>query len=180
MVLSAAVGLLLLLACANVMRIMVSRMLARPRESGGPDRTLRGRGRILRGMITEGILLAIFGGFAGLIFAYGSLGLLVSFTAKFTSLASQLSFTPGAIAFCLLLSLVCGVVIGMAPSIGVRFMPPFTMERGNLGTPSRIGSKTRHGLVAMQLAFCVVLLVGAGTSAAYCALHRERVDVAPT
>jgi len=174
-VLSAAVGLLLLLACANVTGMMVSRMLARSREIAVRTILGAGRSRILRGMVTEGVLLAIFGGLAGLIFAYGSLGLLVSFTAKFTSLASQLSFTPEAIAFCLLLSLACGVVIGIAPSVGVRFLQPFTVERGNAGTPSRIGSKTRRALVAMQLAFCVVLLVGAGL-ALRTVLHLERVD----
>jgi len=110
-VLSAAVGLLLLLACANVTGIMVSRMLARTRELAVRTILGAGRNRILRAMITEGIMLAIFGGLAGLIFAYGSLGLLVSFTSKFTSLATQLSFTPGAIVFCLLLSLACGVVM---------------------------------------------------------------------
>jgi len=174
-VLSAAVGLLLLLACTNVTGIMVSRMLARTRELAVRTILGAGRNRILRAMITEGIMLAIFGGLAGLIFAYGSLGLLVSFTAKFTSLASQLSFTQGAIVFCLLLSLACGVVIGMAPSIGVRFMPPFTMERGNVSVSGRISSKTRGALVAAQLAFCVILLVGAGL-ALRTVLHLERVD----
>jgi predicted permease len=174
-VLSAAVGLLLLLACANVTGIMVSRMLARTRELAVRTILGAGRNRILRGMITEGIMLAILGGLAGLILAYGSLGLLVSFTAKFTSLASQLRFSPEAIAFCLLLSLACGVVIGMAPSVGVRFLPPFTMERGNVSISSRIGSKTRGALVAVQLAFCVVLLVGAGL-ALRTVLHLERVD----
>jgi putative ABC transport system permease protein len=174
-VLSAAVGLLLLLACANVTGIMVSRMLARTRELAVRTILGAGRNRILRAIITEGIMLAIFGGLAGLIFAYGSLGLLVSFTSKFTSLATQLSFTPGAIVFCLLLSLACGVVIGMAPSIGVRFMPPFTMERGNVSVSGRISSKTRGALVAAQLAFCVILLVGAGL-ALRTILHLERVD----
>jgi putative ABC transport system permease protein len=174
-VLSSAVGLLLLLACANVTGIMVSRMLARTRELAVRTILGAGRNRILRSMVTEGILLAIFGGLAGLMLAYGSVGLLASFTAKFTSLASQLSFSPGAIAFCLLLSLACGVVIGMAPSIGVRFMPPFSMERGNVSVSSRMSSKTRGVLVAMQLAFCVVLLVGAGL-ALRTVLHLERVD----
>ena len=174
-VLSAAVGLLLLLACANVTGIMVSRMLARNRELAVRTILGAGRNRILRGMVTEGVMLAIFGGLAGLLLAYGSVGLLVSFTAKFTSLASQLSFTPEAIAFCFLLSLVCGVVIGMAPSIGVRFMPPFAMERGNVGVSSRISSKTRGALVAVQLAFCVILLVGAGL-ALRTVFHLERVD----
>ena len=174
-VLSAAVGLLLLLACANVAGIMVSRMLSRTRELAVRTILGAGRNRILRGMLTEGIMLAILGGIAGLMLAYASVGLLVSFTAKFTSLSSQLSFTPEVIAFCLLLSLTCGVVIGIAPSIGVRFMPPFTMERGNVSVSSRISSKTRGALVALQLAFCVVLLVGAGL-ALRTVRHLEGVD----
>lgn len=174
-VLSAAVGLLLLLACANVTGIMVSRMLARTHELAIRTVLGAGRNRILRAMITEGIMLAFAGGVAGLIFAYGSLGLLISFAAKFTSLASQLNFTPEAIAFCLLLSLACGVVIGMAPSVGVRFMPPFTMERGNVNVSSRISAKTRGALVSVQLAFCVILMVGAGL-ALRTLLHLERVD----
>jgi putative ABC transport system permease protein len=174
-VLSAAVGLLLLLACANVTGIMVSRMLARTHELAVRTVLGAGRNRILRGMITEGVMLAISGGLAGLIFAYGSLGLLTSFTARFTSLASQLTFTPETAAFCLLLSLACGVVIGTAPLVGVRFMPPFTMEKGNVSVSSRIGAKTRSALVAVQLAFCVVLLVGAGL-ALRTVLHLERVD----
>jgi putative ABC transport system permease protein len=174
-VLSAAIGLLLLLACTNVTGIMVSRMLARTHELAVRTVLGAGRNRLLRSMITEGIMLAVAGGVAGLIFAYGSLGLLVSFAAKFTSLASQLAFTPEAIAFCLLLSLACGVVIGMAPSIGVRLMPPFTMERGSVRVSSRISSRTRGALVSVQMAFCVILMVGAGL-ALRTVLHLERVD----
>jgi putative ABC transport system permease protein len=174
-VLSSAIGLLLLLACANVTGIMVSRMLSRTRELAVRTILGAGRSRILRSMVTEGIMLAIVGGLAGLAIAYGSVGLLVSFTAKFTSLASQLSFSPEVIVFCLLLSLACGVVIGLAPSIGVRFLPLFTMERGNVNVSSRITAKTRGVLVAVQLAFCVVLLGGAGL-ALRTVLHLERVD----
>ncbi len=174
-VLAAAVGLLLLLACANVTGIMVSRMLARTREL--TVRTILGasRSRIVRGLVTEGVMLAIFGGMVGLILAYWSVGLLVSFTSKFTSLASQLTFTPQVIAFCFLLSVACGVVIGMVPSVGVRYTPLFTMEVGNASVSSRISSKTRGALVAAQLALCVILLVGAGL-ALRTVLHLERVD----
>jgi putative ABC transport system permease protein len=174
-VLAVAVGLLLLLACANVTGIMVSRMLARAREL--TVRTILGasRGRILRGLITEGVMLAIFGGMVGLILAYWSVGLLVSFTSKFTSLASQLNFTPQVIAFCFLLSVACGVVIGMVPSVGVRYTALFTIEGGNAGVSSRISSKTRGALVAAQLALCVILLVGAGLALRTVA-HLERVD----
>jgi len=174
-VLAAAVGLLLLLACANVTGIMVSRMLARTREL--TVRTILGasRSRILRGMVTEGVMLAIFGGIVGLILAYSSVGLLVSFTSKFTSLASQLSFTPQVIAVCFLLSVACGVVIGMVPSVGVRYTALFTTEGGNAGVSSGISSKTRGALVAAQLAVCVILLVGAGL-ALRTVLHLQRVD----
>jgi predicted permease len=174
-VLAAAVGLLLLLACANVTGIMVSRMLARTPEL--TVRTILGasRSRILRGMITEGVMLAIFGGMVGLILAYWSVGLLVSFASKFTSLASQLTFTPQVIAFCFLLSVACGVVIGIVPSVGVRYTPLFAMEGDNATVSSRVSSKTRGALVAAQLALCVILLVGAGL-ALRTLLHLERVD----
>jgi putative ABC transport system permease protein len=174
-VLAAAVGSLLLLACANVAGIMVSRMLARTREL--TVRTILGasRSRILRGMITEGVMLAIFGGMVGLILAYWSVGLLVSFASKFTSLASQLTLTPRVIAFCFLLSVACGVVIGIVPSVGVRYTPLFSMEGDNATVCSRVSSKTRAALVAAQLALCVILLVGAGL-ALRTVLHLERVD----
>jgi putative ABC transport system permease protein len=174
-VLAAAVGLLLLLACANVTGIMVSQMLARTPELAVRTILGAGRNRILRGMITEGIMLAFSGGLVGLILAYGSVGLLVSFTSKFTSLASQVSFTPKAIVFCFLLSAMCGLVIGLVPSIGVRFIPPFAIERSAVSISSRFSSKTRAALVAAQLAFCVILLVGAGL-ALRTVLHLERVD----
>jgi putative ABC transport system permease protein len=174
-VLAAAVGLLLLLACANVTGIMVSRMLARTREL--TVRTILGasRSRILRGMVTEGVMLAIFGGMVGLILAYWSVGLLVSLTSKFTSLASQLTFTPQVIAFGFLLSVACGFVIGTVPSIGVRYTALFATEGGNAGLSRGISSRTRGALVAAQLAVCVILLVWAGL-ALRTVLHLQRVD----
>jgi predicted permease len=174
-ILAAAVGLLLMLACANVTGIMVSRMLARSREL--TVRTILGasRSRILRGLVTEGIMLAILGGIIGLTLAYWSVGLLVSFTSKFTSLASQLAFTPQVIVFCLVLSVACGVVIGMVPAIGVRYTPLFTTEPGAASRPRRVSSKTRGMLVTAQLALCVVLLVGAGLTLRT-VLYLERVD----
>ena len=174
-VLAAAVGLLLLLACANVTGIMVSKMIARTHELTIRSMLGAGRSRILRGMLTEGVMLAAFGGVVGLLLAYMSLGLLVSFASRYTSLASQIAFSPGAIVFCLLLSLVCGIVIGLVPSIGVRYLPLFNIDGGNRGSYSRIGANTRSGLVAAQLGFCVILLVGAGL-ALRTVLHLERID----
>jgi putative ABC transport system permease protein len=174
-VLAAAAGLLLLLACANVTGIMMSRVLARTREL--TVRTILGasRRRITRSLITEGVMLAVLGGLIGWVLAYSSLGLLVRFTSKFTSLASQLQFTPQVALFCVLLSLACGFVIGGGPALGVRYTPLFTTEIGNTYLPQRISSKTRSILVAAQLALSVILLVGAGL-ALRTVIHLQHVD----
>ena len=121
-VLAAAIGLLLLLACANVTGIMVSRVLSRTREL--TVRTILGasRTRITRSLITEGLMLAILAGSIACVLAYSSLGLLVNFTSMFTSLASQLRFTPQVVGFCLLLSVFCGIVVGGVPALGVRYL----------------------------------------------------------
>jgi putative ABC transport system permease protein len=174
-VLSVAVALLLLLACANVTGIMVSKIIARTHELTVRTMLGAGRSRILRGMLTEGAMLGIAGGLVGLGLAYLSLGLLVSFTSKYTSLASQLAFTPGTILFCLLLSVVCGTVIGLVPSIGVRYLPLFNIDAMSAPVPTRISSNTRRGLIVAQLGFCVVLLVGAGL-ALRTVLHLAHVD----
>lgn len=175
-VLAAASGLLLLLACANVTGIMLSRMIARTREL--TVRTILGasRNRIVRSLITEGLLLAMFGGLVGWVLAYSSLGLLVSFTSRYTSLASQLQFTPQVGGFCFLLSVGCGVAIGLLPALGVRYTPLFTTEVGNTTLPpGRLNSKSRGVLIATQLALSVILLVGAGL-ALRTVIQLERVD----
>jgi len=69
----------------------------------------------------------------------------------------------------------CGVVIGMVPSLGMRYTSLFAMEEGNADVSSRISSRTRGALVAAQLALCVILLVGAGL-ALRTVLHLERLD----
>jgi putative ABC transport system permease protein len=175
-VLAAATGLLLLLACANVTGIMVSRVLARIRELTVRSILGASRNRIIRSLITEGILLAMFGGLVGWVLAYSSLGLLVSFTSRYTSLASQLEFTPQIGAFCFLLSVGCGVAIGLLPALGVRYTPLFTMEAGNASLPpGRLNSKGRGVLIATQLALSVILLVGAGL-ALRTVMQLQRVD----
>ena len=175
-VLAAATGLLLLLACANVTGIMVSRVLARTRELTVRAVLGASRNRIVRSLITEGILLAMFGGLIGWVLAYSSLGLLVSFTSRYTSLASQLQFTPQVGAFCFLVSLGCGVAIGFLPALGVRYSPLFTMEVCNTSLPpGRLNSKGRSVLIAVQLALSVILLVGAGL-ALRTVMQLERVD----
>jgi predicted permease len=175
-VLAAATGLLLLLACSNVAGIMLSRMLARTREL--TVRTILGasRVRIVRSFVTEGVLLAAFGGLVGFGLAYWSLDVLVNFTSRFTSLASQLQITPQVIAFCVVLSVACGVVVGLVPTLAVRHTAVFAAEGwGNANLPGRAGVRARGILLVVQLALSVVLLVGAGLTLRSL-LRLERID----
>ena len=154
--------LLLLLACSNVAGLMVSRVLSRSKELTLRTALGASRGRIVRSFITEGVLLASGGGALGLLLAFWSIDVLVPFTSKFTTLASELHIGPEVIAFCFVLSLACGVVIGFAPAIGLRQTPLFSGPLENAGNPARMSARARAILVGAQLAFSVVLLVGAG------------------
>ena len=176
MVLGAATALLLLLACSNVAGIMLSRMLARTRELA--VRTILGasRARIVRSFVTEGVLLAAFGGMLGLVLAISSLDVLVHFTARFTSLASQLQITPQVIAFCVVLSVSCGALVGLVPALALRHTPLFATEGlGNTNLPRRASRKARETLLVVQLALSVVLLVGAGLTLRSL-IQLERID----
>jgi putative ABC transport system permease protein len=160
--LTAASLLLLLLACSNVAGLMLSRILARSRELAVRSALGASRTRIVRSFITEGVLLAGAGGALGLLLAFWSIDILVPFTSKFTTLASELRIGPEVIAFCFLLSIACGFAVGFVPAIGLRQTSLFTGQQEGASNPGKISSRTRGILVAAQLALSVVLLVGAG------------------
>jgi predicted permease len=159
---AAAALLLLLLACSNVAGLMLSRILARSKELAVRSALGASRTRIVRSFITEGVLLAGAGGGLGLLLAFWSIDVLVPFTSKFTTLASELRIGPEVIAFCFLLSIACGFVIGFVPAIGLRQTSLFTAQLERASNPTKVSSRTRGILVAAQLAFSAVLLVGAG------------------
>jgi putative ABC transport system permease protein len=158
--LAAAALLLLLLACSNVAGLMLARILARSKELAVRSALGASRTRIVRSFVTEGILLAGAGGAVGLLLAFWSIDVLVPFTSRFTTLASELRIGPDVIAFCFLLSIACGFVVGFVPAIGLRQTSLFTAKLTS--NPAKISSRTRGILVASQLAFSVVLMVAAG------------------
>ncbi len=160
--LAAAAFLLLLLACANVAGLMLSRILSRSRELAVRAALGASQGRILRSFITEGVLLAGAGGALGLVLAFWSIDVLVPFTSRYTTLASQLRIGPEVVVFCFALAIACGVVIGVIPAIGLRQTPLFAAQLDSVNGPARINSRTRGILVGAQLAVSVILLIGAG------------------
>ncbi len=160
--LAAAALILLLLACSNVAGLMVSRILARSKELTVRAALGASRVRIARSFITEGMLLACLGGALGLLLAFLSIDVLVPFTSRFTTLATELRIGPQVVVFCFALSIVCGFFVGMAPAVGLRQTPLFSAQLENPSNPARLSSRTRAILVGAQLALSVVLLVAAG------------------
>jgi len=173
--LAAAAFLLLVLACSNVAGLMLSRILARSKELTVRAALGASHARIVRSFITEGVLLAAAGGAIGLLLAFLSIDVLVPFTSQFTTLASQLHIGPAVIAFCIVLSMACGFVVGFVPAIGMRHTALFTAQLDNIAIPARVSSRTRGILVAAQLAVSVILLVGAGLTVRTL-LELEHVD----
>lgn len=160
--LAAAAFLLLVLACSNVAGLMLSRILARAKELTVRAALGASRARIVRSLITEDVMLSVAGGALALALAFWSIDVLGPFSARFTTLASQLHIGPEVIAFCVALSIACGFFIGLVPAIGLRQTPLFSARMDSVSVPARISSRTRGILVAAQLAVSIILLVGAG------------------
>src|SRR5512143_1674777 len=120
LVLFGIVGLVMLLACANVANLTLARLLRRRRELALRSALGAGRARLARQLVTESTLLALAGGALGLLFAAGGLRLLVAFAARFTPRASEISIDGPVLLFALAVSLVTGIAFGLIPAVSTR------------------------------------------------------------
>jgi predicted permease len=157
------VGLVLLLACANVANLSLARLVRREREMALRSALGAGRGRLTRQLLTESLLVSLTGGLVGVGLAAAGHGLLVHFAKRFTPRASEISVDVPVLLFSLAVSLAVGLILGFLPALSPKRPLSSALQDGrdaSGATPTRL--RVRNVLIAAQVAISFVLLVGAG------------------
>jgi putative ABC transport system permease protein len=164
LVLFGAVGLVLLIACANFASLLMVRAFAGRQEWAIRAALGAGRGRLIRKALTESVLLSVLGGAAGLLFAQFGTSMLLALKPEELARLSGIHMDTRVLLFVCVVSVLTGIVFGMAPVwIAARAdVAEALKESGRSTTASTMGRSIRGILVTSELAVALVLLVGAG------------------
>jgi putative ABC transport system permease protein len=162
--LTAAVGFVLLIACVNLANLLLSRSTARRREMGIRSSLGAGRGRLIRQLLTESVLLGLLGAVFGLILAKVGTSLLVGLSPNILPRAKEIALDTRALAFTGAIAVLTGLLFGLAPAIHMAKTDLMASLREG-GRGNAIGfrnNRLRSLLVVGEVALALVLLSGAG------------------
>ena len=164
--LGAAVGFLLLMACANVANLLLVRGAARRKEVAIRAALGAGPGRIAAQLLSESVLLALAGGALGTALAHGGIGLLARFGPANLPGLARAALDGRLLLFTLAVSAGGGLLVGLAPAIQAleSDVNAALTEGGRGGTAGRGGRRMRNALVVFEVALAVVVLIGGGLS----------------
>ena len=164
LVLWGAVGVVLLIACANVANLMLARAATRQKEIALRAALGAGRWRIIRQLLVESILLAMIGGTLGVLLGSWALHLLIAAAPANIPRLDEVSLDLQALAFTAGISVITGLLFGLAPAW--QFSRPDlneTLKESSRAASAGIAaSRTRNSLIVAEVAFSLVLLTGAG------------------
>ena len=162
-VLLSAVAAVLLIACANLANLLLARGSARRRELAVRVALGASRGRLVRQLLAESILLAIAGGAAGGLLALWGVDALVRLSPLQIPRLHAVHVDRGALLFTALISALTGIASGLVPAFQLsRSNPGESLKDGERGGSGRAGTRTRHMLVAAEMAVSLLLLASAG------------------
>ena len=158
-----AVGLVLLIACANLANLFLARATIRQRELAVRLALGAARWRVARHMLTEALLLAIAGSALGLLIARAAIDAAVTLVpAQFQMLGLQASLSPRVVAWNAGLAVLCGLIVALLPVLQATRTDPQESLKSDARVAHPRGGRVRQALVVAEIALSVVLLLGAG------------------
>jgi predicted permease len=159
-----AVGFVLLIACGNIANLLLARGAARAGELAIRAALGAGRGRIVRQLLTESLVLALVSAAAGLALAAWGVRALLAAAPQGVPRLEQTSLDPSVLGFTAILAIVCAVLFGVAPAVrAARTDVQTVLKEGGRGTAmGGVRDRLRTVLIVAELALALLLLVGAG------------------
>jgi putative ABC transport system permease protein len=158
-----AVGFVLLIACANIANLLLARGSARGRELAVRAALGAARGRVVRQLLTESLLLAAAGGIAGVLLGVWAVDALVALAPESLPRLGEIHLEPRVLGFAAVTTLLTGVIFGLGPAVqSARAGVTQSLKEGARGSTGTAGRALRRVLIGVEVAMALMLLTGGG------------------